>query len=297
MAHLNTTGQQVPVWINADPADHPHIGFGMAYESGLPYNIHEGVFMGNILTANPPVAKFARGPGFKASIEGRLGSGTNIYKALDGYTNNNYYNGSAFNLCRKEIADDGIHHEFESCYVFNQNGSTKYNFRYNISTWVNSNYDGSVSQNWSSKTLNFQSGSMGEVVSNGSDVYTHNGFDFSNSIGANATGRLFVENVDGSRRLCVRNSDDIVITRNAGEPFSLTSLDLKPWFGSSSSAGSVTIRGYKKSGSSPLITSSVWLNGSGSTVSKTLNWDGVIKVEIAAPQSASTCIDNVKVKT
>jgi len=75
MAHVNTTGVKVPIWLVADPAQQPQIGLGEAFQVGAPQTQREGSFFGNIVTANPPVANFVFDSGMSATVAGRIGSG------------------------------------------------------------------------------------------------------------------------------------------------------------------------------------------------------------------------------
>lgn len=46
LAHINSTGVNVPIFINANPTRMPSIGYSMAYQAGSDAAIQEAVFMG-----------------------------------------------------------------------------------------------------------------------------------------------------------------------------------------------------------------------------------------------------------
>ena len=140
---------------------------------------------------------------------------------------------------------------------------------------MNRNYNGAPSQNWSQQTLNFQYDSTGYKTNTKTDVWTtsHN-MEFKNTGNSYSTGQMELKENAVSKRLCVGNGE------------------LNDEYGSGGNR-EVKISGYSK-GSSTERTDSVYLNG---IVPKTLNWDGLLKVEIRAPSDVCICIDDVVVKT
>lgn len=105
-----------------------------------------------------------------------------------------------------------------------------------------------------------------------------------------------MKDVKGSRRICVGNGTHIVITKNGGEPFSLTSVTVTDEY-SGSAGRSVSIRGYKRNANPSKIESWPWVPSAGSTTQSLSGWDGLIKVEIGAPSDMNICIDNIGLKT
>lgn len=100
-----------------------------------------------------------------------------------------------------------------------------------------------------------------------------------------------IADVNGGRRLCQGGwGEHIVLTKNTGESFSLTSLKVGYW----GTAGSVvTIRGFVKESSTVRVQTVSSPSTSGTAVN--LNWDNMLKVEIKGP--TANCIDDVVLKT
>jgi hypothetical protein len=72
LAHINTTGTSLPIWVVADPAKQSHIGWARSST----YPNQEGSFFGNIFTS-PPRAYYCGGRNINAAaVAGRLGAGT-----------------------------------------------------------------------------------------------------------------------------------------------------------------------------------------------------------------------------
>ena len=103
MAHINTAGMHIPIWLDADS---PAIGWGID-TANYPYQ--EGSFFGNIMmtgslanigmpTVNAPVAYYCDGDGFtqgpNGDVAGRIGAG----QGSNPYVNP--YAGTASTLCR-----------------------------------------------------------------------------------------------------------------------------------------------------------------------------------------------------
>lgn len=66
MAHINTTGTHVPIWLDASA---PSIGWGRSTS----YPIQEGTFLGDLF-ASPPVGRYCGGRGYGSNIvAGRIG--------------------------------------------------------------------------------------------------------------------------------------------------------------------------------------------------------------------------------
>jgi len=73
LAHINTTGTSLSIWVVADPAKQPQIGWGRSST----YPNQEGSFFGNIFVS-PPQAYYCGGRNIEAAaVAGRLGAGSN----------------------------------------------------------------------------------------------------------------------------------------------------------------------------------------------------------------------------
>lgn len=71
LAHINTTGTNLAIWLVADPAQQPQIGWSRSST----YPNQEGAFFGNIFVS-PPQAHYCVGRNIQASaVAGRLGVG------------------------------------------------------------------------------------------------------------------------------------------------------------------------------------------------------------------------------
>jgi hypothetical protein len=263
--------------------------------------MQEGVFMGNIFTLNPPQAYYAKGAGFRASIPGRLGaSSNNPYKPWAGYRpdSSTFYSGVADAICYQNPAPDGIHWEYSDCrksdYAYGPFRTVWQNI---VTTYVNKNYDSRVTQNFYPKTVDFNAEPTGAKTNATWEVYTHNGFDFHNSVRSGASGQVEVVNANGRRELCVANLNHIVITKNGGEPFSLTDFYLESRFKDGSGRwDTINIRGYR-TGTAPMVKTTANVNWSGPGGAKvTTNWDGLMKVEIESNNTV-LCIDDIRLKT
>ena len=239
MAHMNSTGNHVPIFVNADPSRWPSIGMSMPNDSGSDAAIMEGVFFGNMLAHNPPEAYFVRGKGFKANIPGRLGaSSSNPYKPFEGYRfdEGGFYSARADKLCYQSLMSDGVHADFRACqasnYAYGPNVRSWPNV---LTTYVNSNYNGLVSQNFTQRTFDFNSEAVGHRTENAGELWTTTAnFEFSNTVSMYTSGIVSIEDWgDGNKHLCQGGSSEhIVITKNTGEPFSLVKLDaVKNWSG------------------------------------------------------------------
>lgn len=69
MAHVNTSGVHIPIWLDSEGA----IGWGQSTD----YPYQEGSFFGNVFVS-PPVARFCNGRDFdSATVPGRLGANSN----------------------------------------------------------------------------------------------------------------------------------------------------------------------------------------------------------------------------
>jgi hypothetical protein len=297
LAHMNSTGNHVPIFINGDPDKMPSVGISMAYQSGSDAAIQEGVFMGNMLAKNPPDAYYAKGNGFKASIAGRLGANSgNPYKAWTGYRPDTsaFYTGVGDALCMQRIMPDNEHWEFVDCGK-SDSAYGQFNTHWSnvLVTYVNRNYNSSVNQDFVERTLNFEGDSTGNKTNSKADIWTTaNNFEFQDTVNPYSTGIVSVQSNNGSKRVCINNVGHLVMTKNTGEPFSLKSLKLNEQYGNLVSNREVKITGYVR-GTSTRKTHSVWLNNISSA---TLNWDNLIKVEIKA-NGGNTCVDDVVVKT
>jgi len=295
MAHVNSTGVNVPIFLNADPAKMPSIGMSMPYQSGSDAAIQEGVFFGNIVTHNPPDAYYAKGNGFKASIAGRLGASSSMpYKPFEGYRSDSsqLYSGVAHPLCRQILMSDAEHADFKSCQAGDvAYGSATRSWGNVITTYVNANYNSATVQNFSAKTINFEADTIANKTNTPADIWTTaiSNFEFSNTVGLYTTGLLKVASVASSKRLCATGANEgIVLTKNTGEPFSLVSLSHVRQFAGSST---FRVKGFKK-GSSTLAQ----MTGTSGTAASTMNfagWDNLLKVEI----KIDGCIDEVKLKS
>ena len=72
LAHINTTGTSLSIWVVADPAKQPQIGWGRSST----YPNQEGSFFGNIFVS-PPKAYYCGGRNIgAAAVAGRLGAGS-----------------------------------------------------------------------------------------------------------------------------------------------------------------------------------------------------------------------------
>jgi hypothetical protein len=72
MAHINTTGTSLPIWVVADPVKQPQIG----WTRSSTYPNQEGSFFGNIFTS-PPRAYYCGGRNIAgAQVAGRIGAGS-----------------------------------------------------------------------------------------------------------------------------------------------------------------------------------------------------------------------------
>ena len=72
LAHINTAGTPLPIWVVANPAKQPHIGWARSST----YPNQEGSFFGNIFTS-PPRAYYCGGRNINAAaVAGRLGAGS-----------------------------------------------------------------------------------------------------------------------------------------------------------------------------------------------------------------------------
>ncbi len=301
MAHMNSTGANVPIFINADPDKMPSVGMSKPDEAGSDAHTMEGVFFGNVLASNPPEAYYVKGDGFKASIPGRLGaSSDNPYKAWGGYRpdESGWYSGIAEKLCMpKFITNSDQYFDYKECGKSDSAYGTWKTYWPNVmTTYVDRNYNGSVTQNWSQQTLNFEGDSIGNKTNSRADVWTtsHN-FEFKNTVNMYSTGKTYVESVNGSKRLCSGNNNEhIVISKNSGEPFSLANLKMNIRWQSGGQSHMVKIKGFVR-GSSTARWIDVWLsNGSVSTID--VNWDNLAKVELRM-LNAIGCIDDVVLKT
>ena len=66
MAHINTTGQHIPIWLDAAS---PAIGWGQ----NPAYPVQEGTFIGDLFTS-PPIARYCGGRGYGSNVvAGRIG--------------------------------------------------------------------------------------------------------------------------------------------------------------------------------------------------------------------------------
>jgi hypothetical protein len=66
MAHINTTGQHIPIWLDASA---PAIGWGR----NSAYPVQEGTFVGDLF-ASPPTARYCGGRGYGSNVvAGRIG--------------------------------------------------------------------------------------------------------------------------------------------------------------------------------------------------------------------------------
>jgi hypothetical protein len=72
VAHINTAGVKVPLWMVATPQSHPQIGWTLSPT----YPNQEGSFFGNVFVS-PPVMHYCNGRNFDAGVvPGRIGSGS-----------------------------------------------------------------------------------------------------------------------------------------------------------------------------------------------------------------------------
>jgi hypothetical protein len=72
VAHINTAGISVPLWVVATPLSQPQIGWGLSPT----YPNQEGSFFGNIFVS-PPVMHYCNGRNFNVGVvPGRVGSGS-----------------------------------------------------------------------------------------------------------------------------------------------------------------------------------------------------------------------------
>jgi hypothetical protein len=72
VAHINTAGAHVPLWVVANPQQQPQIGWGLSSA----YPKQEGSFFGNIFTS-PPTMHYCNGRNFNSGVvPGRIGSGS-----------------------------------------------------------------------------------------------------------------------------------------------------------------------------------------------------------------------------
>jgi hypothetical protein len=294
LAHINSTGNHVPLWITADPTKAPGVGYGQAWTAGMDQHIAEGSFFGNIFTAAN--AYYAAAKGFRGSIPGRLGaSSTNPYKPWQGYEANssNWLSGVASGLCMEDVDStdpDGVHTEVNSC-----GGATAPNsyfvgtWQYVVNTHVNSNYNGATAQTFAPVTINFEGVSPAWVTNTPNDNWVAtNNFTFANALPQLSAGGLQVADVSGSRRICPQNGGEYVtLMKNSGEPFSLVSLKHLTRFGGTTT---ITLTGYKKGATR--VRSTFTISPTASTA--TLNWDGLTKVEITAPYTF--CVDDLALK-
>ena len=70
LAHVNTTGTNLAIWLVGDPAKQPQIGWGR----NSTYPNQEGAFFGNIFTS-PPTANYCGGRNIAAAqVAGRIGA-------------------------------------------------------------------------------------------------------------------------------------------------------------------------------------------------------------------------------
>src|SRR5499427_3391517 len=81
MAHVNTAGVHIPIWIDSDPEMH-----GAGWGTNPAYPTQEGSFMGNLFTS-PPIAYYCHGRDWdKSVVPGRLGAnqGDTPYQQIPG---------------------------------------------------------------------------------------------------------------------------------------------------------------------------------------------------------------------
>ena len=295
LSHMNSTGNHVPIFINADSNKMPSVGLSLPHEAGSDAAIQEGVFFGNMLSANPPTAYYLKGDGFKANIAGRLGaSSSNPYKPWSGYRpdDDKFYSGIADGLCMGREFPDGEHFEYVNCGKSNTPyGAWNGTWQNVMVTYVNRNYNGTVSQNFVQKTLNFNNESLRTVTNTRADVWTTtDNMEFKDTVSHMATGEMEIDDINGGRQLCSgHHREHIVITKNSGEPFSIVSLKV----GYLGTDETITIRGYTKGTSTVKTVSVPYPSATGTQVN--LNWNGLIKVEIRGPHG--NCIDDLIYKT
>jgi hypothetical protein len=86
VAHINTAGIHVPLWIVADPSYQPQIGWGLSAS----YPAQEGSFFGNIFVS-PPVMYYCNGRNYNVDVvPGRVGSGNTNAPYVDPWGYNTY---------------------------------------------------------------------------------------------------------------------------------------------------------------------------------------------------------------
>ena len=160
-----------------------------------------------------------------------------------------------------------------------------------LTTYVNRNCNSTVSQDWVTRTLNFDGAAVGMRTLSRTDVWTTSyNMEFKNTVWDYATGRTSIEDVNGGRRFCSGHwGEHTVITKNSGEPFSIVGMKV----GYHGENSTLTIKGYSKGSSTVKQVNVAYPSTSGTQVN--LNWDGLIKVEIRGPQGH--CIDDLVIKT
>jgi hypothetical protein len=289
----------VPLWVTADPAKMPHIGFSQAWTAGRDQAIAEGSFFGNIMDASPPAALYAKANGFKASIAGRLGaSDATPYAPFEGYVvgaTNQFVSGVVEGLCSQKDIGDGEHFDTYKCQRGDANGALVQQWTNVVNTFVNANYNSTVTQNMSGLSLNFDGEAAGVRTASKREIWTTTkNFEFQNTVNAYGSGKLVIgPKGDGSgRALCQPNAGEhIVITKNTGEPFSLVNVKIAN--ATAKTAQTITITGYAR-GSSTLKRATLTPSDSGTSLNFS-GWDGLIKVELRGPQGQ--CLDSVGFKT